>query len=115
MARAWPRAISLPRKPAVAASMMAAMIASGLVGIGNDLSVDRPDEGGMSVDVQADAPLSDRTGIGLQRLRQQRLRGVSGEGEEEMFDALGRDTVPIERLVDRVDERCVSAELHQSG
>ena len=34
IARAWPRAMSLPRKPAVAASVMAAMIASGLVGIG---------------------------------------------------------------------------------
>jgi hypothetical protein len=64
--------MSLPRKPAVAASEMAAMIASGLVGIGDDLSVDSSDEGGMAGDVQADAPLSDRTGVGLQSLGQQR-------------------------------------------
>ena len=91
------------------------MIASGLVGIGDDLSVDGPDKGRMAIDVQTDTPLSDRTGVGLQRLRQKCLRGVSGEGEKEMFDALGRNTVPIERLVDRVDERRVSAQLHQPG
>lgn len=115
MARAWPRAMSLPRKPAVAASVMAAVIASGVVGIGYDPIVDGSDKGGMAVDVQTDTPLSDRTRIGLQRLRQQRLWGVSGEGEKEMFDALGRDTVPIECLVDGVDERRVGAQFHRSG
>ncbi len=101
--------MSLPRKPAVAASVIAAVIESGVVGIGYDSIVDGPDKGGMAVDVQTDTQLSNRTRIGLQRLRQQRLRGVSGEREEEMFHALGRDTVPIERLVDGVDERCVGA------
>jgi hypothetical protein len=57
MARAWPRAMSLPRKPAVAASVMAAVIASGVVGIGYDPIVDGPNKGGMAVDVQADTQL----------------------------------------------------------
>lgn len=39
--------MSLPRKPAVAASVMAAPIASEVVGIGYNLVVDGPDKSGL--------------------------------------------------------------------
>ena len=57
--------MSLPRKPAAAASVIAAVIASGVVGIGYDSIVDGPDKGGVTIDVQTDAPLPDRARIGL--------------------------------------------------
>jgi hypothetical protein len=107
MARAWPRAINRPRKPVVVASVIAATIASGVVGIGDYLRVNGANELSMAIDVEADAPLTDRAGIGLQSLGQQSLRSIARKRKEQVLNALDGDAVSVESVVDRVDERQV--------
>src|SRR5580658_4126329 len=107
IARACPRAIRLPRNPAVAASAMSAAIASGVVGIGNHLVVDRTYELGVAFHVEADPPLADLARVVLQGGGQQLFRGVAGEDEQQMRDALRRDAVLEQGIVDGVDERKV--------
>ena len=56
---------------------------------------------------QPDAPLVDRTWIGLQGSGQQSVGRVAGEGEEQMPDVLDRNAVLEQRVVDRIGQRQV--------
>src|SRR5690348_1367640 len=102
IARAWPRAIRFPRKPAVAASAMSAAIASGVVGIGDHLVVDGAYELAMAVHMPAEPPLADLAGVVLQCGGQQLFWRVAGEDEQQMRNALRRDCGLEQGVVDRV-------------
>src|SRR5215472_7588135 len=102
IARACPRAISRPRKPAVAASAISAAIASGVVGIGDHSIIDGTDEGGVTYSMQTDSPLVDASEMGLERGGQQSLRRITRKREEQMPDFLYRYAVLEQRIIDRV-------------
>src|SRR6266446_3273456 len=103
--RAWAGAIRRPRKPAVAASVISAAIASGVVGIGNHSIINRADEGGMALHAKPDPPLVDRARVGLERGGQQGVRSVARKGEKQMPDVLRRNAVLEQRIINRVDQR----------
>ena len=94
-----------PLKPAVAASVMSAAIASGVVGIGNHLIIDSADEGSVALYAQANPPLAELAGIGLKRRGKHSVRCVTRKSEKQMPNVLRRNAMLEQRIVDRIRKR----------
>src|SRR3569833_1567312 len=108
-ALAWPLASNLPLKPGVTASLMAASIASIVVGICYHRIVHASNEIPERRESECNAKMTDVTAVGLDGSLMAREAVIAAESKMLLFHVRSDDPALELRLVDKVSQRWLSS------